>query len=141
MTEHPPSRRPYARTSAYSPPYRSPGPAVAGLLLGLACLLTGGCAVTGDHEVTFEVVGVNGTKTAQNVSFGVGFGTSYNSPVSLPFMKTEPAADDVHALSLYADAAGADGAITCRIKVDGKTVAESGDSVHSCHVETKGLGT
>ncbi|GAA4576381.1 hypothetical protein [Planotetraspora kaengkrachanensis] len=137
MTEQPPSRRPYARPSA--PPSHSPRLAVAGLLLGVTGLVTGGCS--DDHEVTFEVVGANGTKTAQNVSVGVGFGTSYDSPVTLPYAKTEPAPDDVHALSLYADAAGADGAITCRIKVDGKTVAESGDSVHSCHVETKGLGT
>jgi hypothetical protein len=49
------------------------------------------------------------------------------------------APDDAHALSLLVENDDAYGAITCRIKIDGKTVSEA-RARGVCHIETDGLG-
>ncbi|WP_203978223.1 MmpS family transport accessory protein [Planotetraspora silvatica] len=141
MTEQPP----YGQPARPPQPSRTNGLAVASLVLGLTGFVTGGCTgggpAHGDHEVTFEVTGSGGAKTARYLSYSVGFGTTQQSDVPLPFSTTASAEDDVHALSLLMQSDDTEGTITCRIKMDGKIVGEEkANSFGSCQVEVDGLG-
>ncbi|GII33278.1 hypothetical protein [Planotetraspora mira] len=141
MTEQPP----YGQPARPPQPGRTNRLAVASLVLGLTGFVTGGCTgggpAHGDHEVTFEVTGSGGAKTVSYLMYSVGFGETQEFRVPLPVSRTDSAEEDVHGLALSVQSDDAHGTVTCRIKVDGKTVGEEkANSFGSCQVEIDGLG-
>ncbi len=96
----------------------------------------------GDHEVVFEAEGSGGATSANNVTTNVGFDIKQDAGVPLPYSKTVTAGDDTPSVSLWVQNADDKGTVTCRIKVDGKTVreAKSEGPYGVCRVEVDSLG-
>jgi hypothetical protein len=78
----------------------------------------------GGHKVVLEVVGKDGASSISNLTYMVKFDLKQESGVTLPYTK-EVSAADPYPLSLVAQNAGQQGTVTCRVKVDGKTVREA----------------
>jgi hypothetical protein len=77
----------------------------------------------GVHTVTFEATGQDGADHAGNVTTTAGLDIKQDSGVPLPYSK-ELTFDDVPRLYLWVQNGADHGSVTCRIKVDGKTIRE-----------------
>lgn len=103
--------------------------------------VTSGGTAKGSHKVTFEADGSGGANSANNVTYNLGFDIKQDAGVPLPYSKTVRA-DDVPSVSLWVQNADDKGTVTCRIKVDGKTVreAKSEGPYGVCRVQVDSLG-
>ncbi|MGW5259660.1 DUF4190 domain-containing protein [Microbispora sp. NPDC004025] len=103
---------------------------------------TDGKPAAGDHEVVFEAEGNGGATSANNVTYNLGFDLKQEAGVPLPYTKTVTADDDTRTISLWVQNADDKGNVTCRIKVDGKTVREATAKgpYGVCRVQVDGLG-
>lgn len=70
-------------------------------------------------QVTFEVTG---PKRASSISYGVGADQAQDNGVKLPWTKTVTSTDALLIGVVTAQSGAGSGAITCKIKVDGKEV-------------------
>ncbi|GLX03335.1 hypothetical protein [Microbispora sp. NBRC 16548] len=94
------------------------------------------------HEVVFEAEGDGGADSASNITYTSGFDLKQEAGVSLPFTKSRQLAEGTPIVSLWVQNAADQGTVTCRIKVDGKTVrqAKSTGPYGVCRVQVNSLG-
>lgn len=94
------------------------------------------------HEVTFEAVGQGGATSALNITYTIGFDIKQESGVPLPYTKSLRAEESGPLTSLWVQNADDKGSVTCRIKVDGKTLREATSSgpYGVCRVQADSLG-
>ncbi|MCT9933517.1 MmpS family transport accessory protein [Planotetraspora sp. A-T 1434] len=93
------------------------------------------------HTVVFEAEGYGGATKAGNVAYSVALRVRREADVPLPYTKTIKVADPESALSLWARNGNAEGTVTCRIKVDGRTVRQdtAKGPYRACRVQASSL--
>ncbi|WP_370028189.1 PASTA domain-containing protein [Planotetraspora sp. GP83] len=93
------------------------------------------------HAVVFQAEGHDGATKAGNVTYSIAFQIKQQAAVPLPYSKTVKVADTDSSLSLWVQNGDAEGSVTCRIKVDGKTIRE--DTIEGpyrvCRVQANSL--
>ncbi|WP_204052178.1 hypothetical protein [Microbispora siamensis] len=79
---------------------------------------------------------------ASHATYGAGPKTGQDVDVPLPYSKTLHVTGDLGLVTLFVQNPGADGSVTCQVKVDGKVVgeAETDNPYGVCRVQVDSLG-